>query len=173
MSESEDIGIPQVQIDLGGLLVRVIVDAAEDVLQAISLSDTSEIVDLRLARMWIEEMDEPKAASFPCVKTLEGVMVKAGIAGPGRVNVWAEMLAESFGPDLAVTLAVVAGIECIVVHSGCVGVPTLRLADGLVVKGTTLITPVDGRSNRRMTKRLMNGLVARRTKVGVMWTVAE
>ena len=44
VSESEDIGIPQVQIDLGGLLVRVIVDTTEDVLQAISLSDTFEIV---------------------------------------------------------------------------------------------------------------------------------
>ena len=128
-------------------------------------------VDLRLARVWTEEMDAPEAVALPSVKALEGVMISGGMAGPGRVAMRASVLAETFGPDLTVTPAVVAGTGCVVVHSGCVGAPVLRLADGLVVKGTTLITPLDGRSPGRVTRRLMDGLVARRTELGMLWAV--
>lgn len=128
-------------------------------------------VDLRLARVWTEEMDGPKTVTLPCVKALEGVMISGGMAGPGRVAKRADVLAETFGPDMAMTSAVVADTPCIVVHCGCVGVPALRLADGLVVKGTTLITPTDGRSPGRVTRRLMDGLVGRRTELGTLWAV--
>lgn len=128
-------------------------------------------VDLRLARVWTEEMDAPEEVALPSVKEMQGVMIAGGMAGPGRVAKRADVLAETFGPDLTATPAVVAGTECIVVHSGCVGVPALRLADGLVVKGTTLITPLDGRSPGRVTRRLMDGLVGRRTELGMMWAV--
>lgn len=128
-------------------------------------------VDLRLARVWTEETDTPGTVALPSVKALEGVMISGGMAGPGRVAMRASVLAETFGPDLTVTPAVVAGTECVVVHSGCMGAPVLRLADGLVVKGTTLITPTDGRSPGRVTRRLMDGLVGRRTELGMLWAV--
>lgn len=128
-------------------------------------------VDLRLARVWTEEMDAPKAVALPSIKEMQGVMIAGGVAGPGHVAKRADVLAETFGPDLTATPAVVADTPCIVVHSGCVGVPALRLADGLVVKGTTLITPLDGRSPGRVTRRLMDGLVGRRTELGMMWAV--
>lgn len=128
-------------------------------------------VDFRLARVWTEEMDGPRSVDLPSVREMQGVMISGGMAGPGRVAMRADVLAETFGPDLTVTPAVVAGTECIVVHSGCMGAPVLRLADGLVVKGTTLITPLDGRSPGRVTRRLMDGLVGRRTELGMMWAV--
>lgn len=126
-------------------------------------------LDLGTARVWTEEMDEP--VSLPCVEALEGVLVAGGVAGPGRVGMRAQVLAETFGPDMAVAQAVVAGTKCLVIHSGCLGRPILRLADGLVVKGTVLITPEDGRAGRRLIRRLMDGLSVGRTATGTIWTV--